>query len=161
LSSILPIFLFGYFIVLIFKGVGHDTDTWNRAQEIGDFLLLFGGNIVVAFVFGGIGIVALLAIVAEGPRTLCQIQGHRLILLSESPSKQNKVVADRPPPPTEFESIQLARRLAIEECAEEAYRYLIRCDRLSLADYDDVESDAVGVKEFLLSLGETEDTNAS
>jgi hypothetical protein len=157
LSSILPIFLFGYFIVLSFKGIGHDAETWYKAEDVGDYLLLFGGNMVVAFILGWIGVLGALALAAES-RTLCQIHGYKLILHTEDISETIKKVSEQSTPVPDLSALQLARQLAIDECAEEARRYIIENNLPGIANYQDTENIADRLKEFLLSLGGKEST---
>jgi MFS superfamily sulfate permease-like transporter len=134
----LPIFLLGYAILMIINGASRLVDDWGRSSEgFGEYALL-----ICAITFGGYvlgGLTWLLLVTMR--ETLLGVASEWLNVETAADSERKAAGED-------------ARQRAIEECAEEAYEYLIENESLRAAGHDRTERLAARLREAILALGQ-------
>ena len=146
----LPTFLFGYLATFTFNGFADYARDWSRFHEWSDYIWFLVRAIFASYVLGGIAwwiLTSYKQSVLEGLRWW-------LSLSSDPPNSESanfkKTVA------AEHEAaVQQGRQQAIEECAEQAYEYLIKNEAEISLDYDRVERTAGRLRDAILGLGET------
>jgi len=137
-------FIFGY--VVMFTGAGFEdvARQWSRSQ---DLTLVFWA-LIAGYVIGGVGYLVLIGL-RETPL------GERLpeLLrwwLSTAGSTSEEVSSET----HDSAAFQEGRQRAIEECAEEAYEYLVGRRLDGIGDHDSVEETAADLRDSILALGE-------
>ena len=138
----LAVFLLGYAIAFLVSGVTGFVHDWGRSSpEPGECILL-----VLAATIGGyfLGIISWAALAGLKKPLL----GGLSYMLNVEEAREE---AARPQPETQGNDL---RQRAIEECAEEAYEYLIENESVGGADHDRAERSAARLRDAILSLGQ-------
>jgi hypothetical protein len=138
----LPVFLFGYAIALLLNGVTSSVhDRGHSSSELSEYVLLVLSATIVSYILGGVGWLTLVAL----KEPLLNALSYWL----KADERGNEAV--RSERETAGEDL---RQRAIEECAEEAYGYLIENEGLRAADHDRTERIAARLRDAILALGQ-------
>lgn len=152
LGNGLSIFLFGYFLLILMWGIRHAADQWSEFTNIAEVLIFWSTSIIGSYVFGAIGLLFLGMIVESVESvTLFRFGDDRLVIRHSYRAIRDVVNTD-----LRTHSIEDSRQRAIEECAAEAYEFLIEKESVILTDYDKLERLAAELSECLLMLGKKE-----
>lgn len=138
----LPVFLLGYAIALLLNGVTSFVHDWGHSSSgLSEYALLVLSAMIAGYIFGGIGWLTLVAL----REPLLDALSYWLKVEGSGDE------AVRPELETVGEDL---RQRAIEECAEEAYEYLIENESSRAADHDRIEPLAARLRDAILALGQ-------
>jgi uncharacterized SAM-binding protein YcdF (DUF218 family) len=150
LGCTLSIFLFGYLLLLASEGwQAHVRELASSRESLLWFLL---GETLAAYVLGGLGMVGLAAVCSLRNLTLFRTDEVRLRLSAEELMLDQDATQ-----PHELGAVlefpEEVRRLAIEECAEHAYEFIVQKGLFVTLDRDRAEIIAGELRDSLLALG--------
>jgi hypothetical protein len=134
----LPIFLLGYGIVFTLRGITDSARQCSGAEELGDYVFFVFWATVGGYFAGAVGWLTLLALGESRLFRWLDLEPH----------------ADKVPSSDSQPGVQQARQRAIEDCAEEAYEFLIEDEAATAADRDRAERAAARLRDTILALGE-------
>jgi hypothetical protein len=146
----LPTFLFGYLAIVTYNGFVDLARYWSRPHEWSGYISLVLWASFASYITGGIG----WWILASFRQSL--LEGLRWWLSLSSDSRDSESTTFKKIVTSEREAaVQKSRQQTIEECAEEAYEYLMKNEVEISVDYDLVEKTAGRLRDAILALGET------
>jgi len=146
----LPTFLLGYLGFFTYVGFSDFPIHRFRSATPSDYIFFVLGFTLSCYMFGGIGWLCLIGLKDRLPSAL------QWWLSTPYDSTDPKSAPVKCVATLDIEAaVQRSRHRAIEECAEEAYEYLIDNEVESGVDYDRAERTAGRLRDAILALGET------
>lgn len=140
-------FLLGYLIAFAWTGFDDLAHRWSQLHDPGSYLSFVLGAIAVGYMFGGVGYLVLMGL----QETPIGEYGPGILRwwLSPSDSKSGDIEALT----TDVSAFRDGRQRAIEDCAEEAYQFLLERGFPAVVDQDCVEETAASLRDAILALG--------